>query len=126
MERLDKRALERIDGPAWDGLRSQFEAIHNMLISVSESVTGVLTTIYVKYATSPTAKPFAVLWIKNSKQLALGLALPEHYGHPLLVATPSGHAYSGLNKFVVVANGDAVPPEMAEVIRAAYEHVSAT
>lgn len=126
MERLDPRAIERISGPAWSRLRLQFEQIHQALIDVAATVHGTLTTIYVKYTDDDRCRsePFAVLWTKTSKQLVLGLALPETFNADLLGAAPPRHSYAGLTRYLVIAEGETIPVELAEWGRAAYEHVS--
>ena len=84
IERLDDRAAERIAGAAWVDARPTIEAIHKSLILVDPSVTGELTTIYVKYRSDTQADPFAVLWIKSSKKIVLGLSLPDEFEHGVL------------------------------------------
>jgi hypothetical protein len=120
MDRLDQRALQRLQGPSWDGLRSQFELIHDALVATSPNVQGTLTTIYIKYACSAAELPFAVLWVKNSKQLTLGLSIPDDYSDLAFVEPPAKHNYSGLNRFIVVNNEGLVPENIADIAAVAF------
>jgi hypothetical protein len=125
MERLDSRAIDRVSGPAWDKIRSQFVKIHNALISASPHVRGELTTIYVKYtsASETGQKPFAVLWIKSSSKLVLGLTLPESYKDELLVSAPPGHSYAELTKYLVVRPEQDAVDRIEAWAKAALEHM---
>ncbi len=78
MERLDERAAQRIAGPSWDEIRPLFAELHDVLIAVSPAASGELTTIYIKYMDkTKSQQPYAVLWIKKSTEMVLGLAVPE-------------------------------------------------
>jgi hypothetical protein len=126
MERLDSRAADRINGPAWTSLRAQFEAIHSILINVSPHVSGVLTTIYVKYTAPELGQtPFAVVWIKKASEIVVGLALPLDFTSPELSETPSGFKYAGLTGFFRVKAAGSVPEEFAEWATAAFNHTKA-
>ena len=122
MGHLDSRAMERIGGPSWQELRAMFLAASEELLSVSENARGVLTTIYVKYSVSstPDANVFAVIWLKSSRQLVIGLALPDDVDDPLFVKAPSGMSYKGLKKYLVVRPGDSLPPQFHDWVQAAY------
>ena len=123
MERLDPRAVKRISGPAWDGIRSQFDQINGILLSVAEDIRGNLTTIYVKYAGTTTGdRPYAVVWTKKSTELVVGFALPDSIVCPLLCPAPTGYKYAGLTKYLIVRPGDTVPPEIHGWARQAYEN----
>lgn len=124
MERLDARATERINGPSWYSLRPQFNAIHSALINVAPSVRGELTTIYIKYRVSEdNQNPFAVVWVKKSTELVIGLALsgPRPNG---LIDSPAGCKYAGLTAYLTVNPGDSLPVEFSAWLSNAFETVA--
>ena len=122
MERLDNRAIERIKGPAWDPLRLQFESIHNSLIATSPYVFGTLTTIYVKYTNSElNGAPFAVIWIKKSTELVIGLSLPKPFLDSGLISPPNGFKYNGLTGYVVIKASGEIPKNFTIWSNLAYE-----
>jgi hypothetical protein len=92
------------------------------LLSVNPACVGALTTIYVKYQVeaSPSSPVFAVIWLKSSSQVVVGMALPEGSQSPYLVATPKGMAYRGLSKYLVLRAGDVLPDEFSSWAAAAY------
>ena len=74
--RMDPRALERVSGPSWRKMRPLFDQVSGLLLSVSATARGELTTIYVKFLDQETGpQPYAVLWIKKASEMVLGLAL---------------------------------------------------
>ena len=123
MGHLDQRAIARISGPSWQELRAAFLAASEELLSVSDNARGVLTTIYVKYLVSdaPDANVFAVIWLKSSRQLVVGLALPENVNDALFVRAPSGMSYKGLKKYLVIGPGEKLPPQFGDWVQAAYQ-----
>jgi hypothetical protein len=124
MGQVQSQVLERISGPAWDQIRPAFLSVSDALLAVGPETCGQLTTIYVKYTGSPAAtEVYAVVWIKTSKQLVVGLALPESVEDPELGDPPSGTRYKGLTKYFVLRPGDPIPGRLSEWARAAYEHV---
>lgn len=123
MERLDSRAVERISGPAWEGIRPQFNQIAEAILSVAEDTKGELTTIYIKYSGPSTRnRPYAVVWVKKSTELVVGFSLPSVTASPLLQAAPAGCKYAGLTKYFVIRPGDSVPPDVTDWARQAYEN----
>ena len=102
MERLDPRASKRVSGPSWAKVRPQFERINEALLAVSPETQGMLTTVYVKYAPDPHQQPFAVLWVRKSTELVLGLSLPEEFESPHLGESPVGCKYAGLTWYLTV------------------------
>lgn len=124
VERLSNDAVERVSGPAWQSLRQPFLDMSETLLGVSSESVGVLTTIYVKYQLtgSPSSDVFAVAWLKNSRQLVLGLALPLEFESPLLVLAPTGMKYKGITKYLIVKPGDILPSELSNWAKAAYDH----
>jgi len=126
MSQLSQRAIEKVAGPAWDGLRDQFNSICETLLGVSEDVCGDLTTIYIKFTVSPepTSPVYAVLWVKNSKTLSVGLALPESDVPETLGPAPAGMKYKGLTGYFSVAAGEAAPDELSTWAADAYRNIA--
>ncbi len=123
MERLDMRAAERISGPSWDHIRSLFGCIHKILVDTDECVSGSLTTIYVKYALSDrNATPFAVVWIKKSSELIVGLALPSEFQCQELSEPFQGYKYSGLTRYVRFNTNSVLPDEFATWVNLAFHN----
>jgi len=124
LDRLDERANKRIAGPAWDGIRRQIEIIHRALVAVSPTASGELTTIYVKYSTRETGtQPYAVLWIKKSTELILGLALPRGHNLDGITPFPSRLKYTGLTVYLRITPESEVPDVLRELARDAYAHL---
>ncbi len=110
MERLDIRAIERISGPSWDHIRSLFGCIHRALIDTDGCVGGTLTTIYVKYGLSNNnSSPFAVVWLKKSNEIIVGLSLPPEVELEGLSDPIPGYKYSGLTRYIRL-NADSILP----------------
>ena len=126
MEQLDPRAEQKLSGPAWEKVRLQIETIHNALTAVSPTARGELMAIYIKYVSEETkGQPFAVLWIKTSKQLVLGLALPEPFDSGELEQAPERHTYAGVTGYLTLKPGELVPSDVPRWARMAYENVKA-
>jgi hypothetical protein len=123
MGQLSDNAVERVSGPSWEPLKAAFLDISNKLLDVSPDAVGVLTTIYVKYqvSASPHAKVFAVAWLKTSKQIVVGLALPADYQSPELGQAPTGMRYKGITKYFRVEPGGTVPGDLPEWAKLAYQ-----
>ncbi len=123
MERLDPRVLERISGPAWDGIRDSFLQVSSVLLSVAPEAASELTTIYVKYKlqSDAVAPVYAVAWIKSSKQFTVGLSLPDDFDDEALGRAPQGTSYKGLTKYFTVRAGEGCPSQLSTWARAAYE-----
>lgn len=125
-ERLSEDAINRISGPAWQPLRQAFFDVSAILLGVAPDTVGVLTTIYVKFQLTSAAASnvFAVVWLKNSKQFVVGLALPEHIESPHLGSAPSGTKYKGITKYFTIRPGEPCPEELREWAKIAYEHAA--
>jgi len=107
-------------------MRIKFERIARTLLSVSETARGDLTTIYVKFVAEETANhPYAVVWLKKSSEIVVGLALPEEPRMPVLAAAKRGYHYAGLTAFLTIGQEDEVPPEIEQWARDAYVHAKA-
>jgi hypothetical protein len=126
IERLSNDAIQRVSGPAWKPLKQPFLDMSETLLNAAPDCVGVLTTIYVKYqvARAPNSAVFAVTWLKNSKQIVLGLALPEEFESPLLGLAPTGMKYKGITKYLTFKPGEQVPSQLAEWASAAFANVS--
>ena len=79
---------------------------------------------YVKFTTNsdPQTRIFAAIWLKSSKRLIVGLALPEEYEAANLGPSLPGTMYKGLTKYFVVERGGAVPKDFAEWAGTAYQN----
>jgi hypothetical protein len=126
IERLSDDAIQRVCGPAWEPLKQTFLDMSEVLLSAAPESVGVLTTIYVKYqiGSAPNSAVFAVVWLKNSKQILLGLALPEDFESPLLGPAPTGMKYKGITKYLALKPGEQVPTDLAEWAVAAFATVT--
>jgi len=127
LDRLSQDAIQRVNGPSWEPLRQAFFNISDVLLGVSEEAAGVLTTIYVKYQVndSPNSGVYAVVWLKDSKQIVIGLALPEDYGSELLGPAPPRTNYKGITRYFTIRPGEPVPDELSQWATAAFQNVSA-
>jgi hypothetical protein len=125
MERLDQAAIDRVSGRAWDGVREQFLAISGALLDVNGEAGSELTTIYVKFTVGTVAGSpvFAVVWIKSSRKVIVGLSLPESVESNELGPALPGTTYQGLTKYFSVAPGEAVPAQLPEWATLAYQNV---
>ena len=94
--------------------RGQFDRISDALLAASPAARGELTTIYVKYVADEIGnQPYAVVWLKNSKELVVGLALPEGYESPGLGPPMPGYKYAKLTRFLRITPNEVAPPEIA-------------
>ena len=125
MGTLSQRAIEKVSGPSWDDTRDKFMTIAETLLSVSPNAKGDLTTIYVKFTVSPDvfAEVYAVVWIKTSKRLVVGLALPQTADMTGLGSAPPGTRYKGLTGYFSVTHQDAIPDKLSVWAIIAYESV---
>ena len=98
--------------------------IARSLLAVAPDADSELMTSYVKFTinTAPQSPVFAAVWLKNSKRLIVGLALPEDYEAEGLGPSLPGTMYKGLNKYFVVEQGSAVPKGFAEWVGLAYHN----
>jgi hypothetical protein len=121
IERLDTRAIERVSGPSWEALRQSFFEVSRILLAVSADATSELTTIYVKYCTSSVGtQVYAVVWLRTSKEIVIGLSLPGTTESCPLGAPPQGTKYKGLTKYLTVRAGDVIPEQFPDWARLAF------
>lgn len=125
MGEISTRAAKKVSGPAWDAIRPQFQRLVENLLSVSSSAYADLTTIYIKFTLrrEPSSPVYAVVWVKSSKRLVIGLALPEGNLPEELGPAPSGMTYKGLTGYFAVEPNDAVPVLLSEWAMLAYQFV---
>jgi hypothetical protein len=124
-KQLDSKALEKVSGPAWEALRDAFFEIANALLSTSPASTSELTTIYVKFLpTKGSADVFGVVWIKSSKKIVVGLALPDTVDSPRFISAPLGTKYRGITKYFALTENESVPTELTQWAFSAYQNVS--
>jgi hypothetical protein len=125
IERLSEDAVQKVSGPSWKPLKQVFLEMSEILLNATPDGVGVLTTIYVKYQvdSKPTSGVFAVAWLKSSKQIVLGLALPDEAESPLLGPAPAGMKYKGITKYLIVKPGDQLPTELASWAKTAFENI---
>ena len=126
-DRLSQDAIQRVSGPSWEPLKQAFFKISEALLSVSQEAAGVLTTIYVKYQvnSSPNSAVYAIVWLKDSKQIVVGLTLAENYESELLGPAPPRTKYKGINQYFIVKPGEAVPSELSQWAVAAFQNALA-
>jgi hypothetical protein len=122
-DRLDVRARTRVAGPSWRTLQPEFVRINDALLAVSPTARGSLTTVYVKYVDESEAgpQPYAVVWIKKSSELVVGLSLPEGFSALGLSLEKEGYKYAKLNGYLVVTAANPTPDAFQEWAERAYE-----
>jgi hypothetical protein len=124
--RLSEGVIQKVSGPSWKPLKQTFLDMSETLLNAAPNGVGVLTTIYVKYQTTSDsdAGVFAVAWLKTSKQIVLGLALPENCESPLLGPPPVGMQYKGLTKYLTIKPGESLPSDLGQWAKVAVDHTS--
>jgi hypothetical protein len=124
---LSQRIIAKVSGPAWEQIRGQFMQIARSLLAVAPDADSELVTNYVKFTVhvAPQSRVFAALWLKSSKRLIVGLALPEDYEADELGPSLPGTMYKGLTKYFVVEQGGVVPKGLAEWAKLAYHNALA-
>jgi hypothetical protein len=125
---LSQRIIAKIRGPAWEQIRGQFMQISRLLLAVCSDADSELVSAYVKFMIhSDLQSPvYAAVWLKSSKRLIVGLALPADYEAEELGPALPGTLYKGLNKYFVVEQGGIVPKGLAEWAGLAYQNALST
>lgn len=125
MGTLSEEARKKVSGPSWAPLRQVFLDLSDRLLGVDVFTFGSLTTIYVKYQinSDPGSPVYAVAWLKTSKQIVVGLALPDEFDSPPLGPAPARMKYKGLTKYFTILQGDRLHPDLDQWAVAAYQHV---
>jgi len=123
---LSQRIIAKVSGPAWEQIRGPFMQIARSLLAVSPDADSELVTNYVKFTVNvvPQSPVYAAVWLK-SKQLIVGLALPEEYEAEELGPALPGTMYKGLTKYIVIEQGGIVPKGLAEWVGLAYRNALA-
>jgi hypothetical protein len=121
---LDEKAIKRLSGQAWEAILPQVETINAALIGVSPTASGKLARVYIKYTTVETGdQPFAVLWVKASAEVVLGLSLPEDFDTSTIPSPEKPICYRGITKYLVFRVGvEDVPADFATWAYAAYQN----
>ena len=123
LERLDERAISRVNGAAWTLLRGSFFRVAKALLAVSPQTRSQLTTIYVKFCVDDKLDTvYAVVWLKTSRQIVVGLNLSEEQRPLAVPRSMPGHAYKNLNAYFVIDPDDVMPNGLFDSIPAAYHH----
>jgi hypothetical protein len=127
MGALSQRIIAKVSGRGWEQLRGQFMQMAHLFLSVSPDADSDLHTIYVKFTvnSNPQSPAYAAIWLKTSKRLVVGLALPEDCEAEELSHAPPGMAYRGLTKYFVVERGGVVPRGLAEWAGLAHQNILA-
>ena len=122
--RNDPKINERLRSEAWNDLRPLFDEMHCTLLSLDEQVAAELTTIYIKYKYTDEllSQVFAVIWLKTTKRIDVGLALPKDAFDKELMSPPPRLRYPPLNAFFSLQAGDELPKEFSTWARQAYEY----
>ena len=120
---IDPKAINRIKGESWGGLRPLFIEVSNSLLEVNDGIQNELTTIYVKFFKIVDGNQviFAVVWIKTSKQMVIGLSLPENIKCDSFVKTPKGCIYKGLTKHLVIESDGIIPSNFKMLCKKAFD-----
>ena len=126
MADTDPKAIERVSGPSWEALRPAFLRVADVLLATGHNSGSQLTTIYVKFTVGqePSSPVFAVAWLKSSKRLVIGFAMPDGFQSERLGSAPSGMSYKGLTHYLTIESGDEVPGVLLTWAKTAYENVS--
>ena len=118
---LDMRAVNRVSGPAWKAIKPHIDFVNAAFLGVSPTSRGELTRIYIKYTTSETGcQPFAVMWVRSSSEIVIGLALPPDFCVGNIRAPLKPIAYSGLTTYFCLTAQDTLPVDIAAWSMAAY------
>ena len=124
MEDLLSELRARVETPAWEPLRRQLLEICRLFLNVSADAKSEIVSYYVKFTVgaAPTSSTYAAIWLKNTKRLIVGLALPEGYEAEGLGAALPGTFYKGLTKYFTVERGGDVPQNLGAWIELAYQN----
>jgi hypothetical protein len=122
---LTQRVYDKLNASQWTLLRDLFLRVSKVILGISSDSQGELTGNYVKFATGshPMSPVYSVVWPKVSepRRLIVGLTLPEDFQAESLGPPPERILYRGLTKFLVIEDGQAIPEELSEWVKRAYE-----
>ena len=124
MENLLQELEKRTSNPKWEPLRGQLLEICRKLLDVSPDAKSEIVSYYVKFSVDATSlsPTYAAVWLKNTKRLIVGLALPEGYEAEELGTALPGTTYKGLTKYFTVERGGDVPQNLGTWIELAYQN----
>ncbi len=124
---LPQPVIAKVSGPAWEPLRGQFMEIGRLLMNVSSDTNCELFGSYARFTASiaPKSQPHAAVWLKTTRRLIVGLALPEAYEAEELGPAPLGTVYKGLTKYLTIERGGVVSERFTDWARMAYQNVLA-
>jgi hypothetical protein len=122
---LTRRVHDKLNTSQWTLLRELFVQVSEVILGISPDSQGELTGNYVKFATgsAPMSPVYSVVWPKMSKprRLLVGMTLPEDFQAESLGPPPEPIFYRGLTQFLVIEDGRAIPEELLEWVKRAYE-----
>lgn len=126
MPRHDPLIDTKLASKGWELLRPTFMSLHTSLLDASPHASAKAETVYVKYriVDDVMAEVFAVIWIRTTRKLIAGIALPPSLSHPLLGPAPPRCYYPPLNRYLSFEPGQSIPQEFSMWARLAYEFVS--
>ena len=122
---LTQRVHDKLNASQWMLFRDLFVRVSEVILGISPDSRGELTGNYVKFTTGsdPMSPVYSVVCPKVSKpgRLIVGLALPQDFLAESLGPPPEPILYRGLTKFLVIEKGQAIPEELLEWVKRAYE-----
>jgi hypothetical protein len=122
---LTQRVHDKLNASQWTVLRDLFVRVSEVILGISPDSQGELAGNYVKFVTGsdPMSPVYSVVWPKMSepRRLIIGLTLPKDFKADSLGPPPERIFYRGLTKFVVIEEGQAIPEELSEWVKRAYE-----
>ncbi|MEI9479971.1 MAG: hypothetical protein WCO26_25835, partial [Deltaproteobacteria bacterium] len=122
---LTQRVHDKLNAFQWTLLRDLILRVSEVILEISPDCQGELTGTYVKFTTGSdaTSPVYAVVWPKVPKpgRLIIGLTLPEDFQDESLGPPPERIFYPGLTRFLVIEEGQAIPEELSEWVKRAYE-----
>lgn len=128
MVNLLQELTNRTSNRSWESLPGQLLEICRQLLDASPDGKSEIVSYYVKFSidTAPISPTYAAVWLKNTKRLIVGLALPEEYEADELGTALPGTTYKGLTKYFTVERGGDVPQNLGTWIEQAYQNALAS
>ena len=120
LQELTKKTIQ----PSWGLLRGQLLEICRKILDASPDAKSEIVSYYVKFSVdiAPASPIYAAVWLKNTKRLIVGLALPEGYEAEELGTALPGTFYKGLTKYFTVEPDGDVPHNLGAWIELAYQN----